>query len=69
MSGKSLPFRGYAIHDTKKWSDFTVIDIQPKQWEEEDIDIAITHCGVCGTDLHILTNGWQNVKQLPLVAG
>ncbi|KAG8772472.1 hypothetical protein FRC12_003061 [Ceratobasidium sp. 428] len=45
MSSKSLPFRGYAIHDTKKWSDFTVIDIQPKQWEEEDIDIAITHCG------------------------
>ncbi|KAG9104284.1 NADP-dependent alcohol dehydrogenase [Ceratobasidium sp. 370] len=69
MSSKAIPFKGYAIHDTKEWSQFAVVDIQPKQWEEEDIDIAITHCGVCGSDLHILTGGWQNVKQLPLVAG
>ncbi|KAG8709201.1 NADP-dependent alcohol dehydrogenase [Ceratobasidium sp. 394] len=68
MSSKSVPFKGYAIHDTKKWvSQSTIVYIQPKQWEEEDIDITVTYCGVCGSDLHILTGGWQNVKQLPLV--
>lgn len=30
----------------------------PKPWEETDIDIEITHCGVCGTDLHQLRSGW-----------
>lgn len=30
----------------------------PKPWEETDIDIKITHCGVCGTDLHQLRSGW-----------
>ncbi|QRW18425.1 Zinc-binding dehydrogenase [Rhizoctonia solani] len=43
MSG--IQFKGYAIHDKKKWSDLKPVEIQPKKWEETDIDIAITHCG------------------------
>lgn len=35
------------------WGEFT-----PKQWEETDVDIRITHCGVCGTDMHTLRSGW-----------
>jgi alcohol dehydrogenase (NADP+) len=35
------------------WTEF-----QPKKWEETDIDIRVTHCGICGTDLHTLRNGW-----------
>lgn len=64
-----VTFKGYAIHDEKKWSDFEVIDVKPKQWEEEDVDIAITHCGICGSDIHTLTGGWGNLKKLPLVSG
>jgi hypothetical protein len=30
------------VHDQ---SDFEVVNIKPKQWEEEDIDVAISHCG------------------------
>lgn len=29
-----------------------------KPWEETDIDIKISHCGICGTDLHSLRSGW-----------
>ncbi|KAF8751840.1 GroES-like protein [Rhizoctonia solani] len=70
MSG--IQFKGYAIHDKKKWhlqSDLKPVEIQPKKWEETDIDIAITHCGVCGSDIHTLTNGWGNLDHLPLVVG
>ncbi|KAG9093486.1 hypothetical protein FS749_014288, partial [Ceratobasidium sp. UAMH 11750] len=57
----------FEIHSSNKHlvrSQSTIVYIQPKQWEEEDIDITITYYG---SDLHILTGGWQNVKQRPLV--
>ncbi|KAI9791743.1 MAG: hypothetical protein M1816_003553 [Peltula sp. TS41687] len=31
---------------------------EPKRWEETDVDIKVTHCGICGSDLHTLRSGW-----------
>jgi alcohol dehydrogenase (NADP+) len=31
---------------------------EPKQWEETDVDVAVTYCGVCASDLHTLRSGW-----------
>ncbi|KAG8685573.1 NADP-dependent alcohol dehydrogenase, partial [Ceratobasidium sp. 423] len=50
-------------------SDLKPVEVKPKKWEEEDIDVAVTHCGVCGSDIHTLTNGWGNLDHLPLVVG
>ncbi|KAL2817475.1 chaperonin 10-like protein [Aspergillus cavernicola] len=36
-----------------EWQQF-----EPKPWEETDVDIKITHCGICGSDLHTLRSGW-----------
>ena len=38
------------------WQEF-----QPKDWEETDIDIKISHCGICGSDLHTLRSGWVSL--------
>lgn len=52
-------FAGWLAHSaedakgTMKWGDF-----EPKTWEETDVDIKITHCGICGSDLHTLRSGW-----------
>ncbi|KAF2647047.1 putative zinc-binding alcohol dehydrogenase [Lophiostoma macrostomum CBS 122681] len=35
------------------WQEF-----EPKAWEETDVDIKITHSGICGSDLHVLRSGW-----------
>ncbi len=35
------------------WQEF-----QPKTWTETDVDIKVTHCGVCGSDIHTLRSGW-----------
>ncbi|KAJ6130955.1 NADP-dependent alcohol dehydrogenase 7 [Penicillium sp. IBT 18751x] len=35
------------------WQEF-----EPKPWEETDIDIKVTHCGICGSDMHTLRSGW-----------
>ena len=31
---------------------------EPKTFQETDIDIEITHSGVCGSDIHTLSSGW-----------
>lgn len=31
---------------------------EPKKWDEDDVDIKISHCGICGSDLHTLKSGW-----------
>ncbi|KAJ4125201.1 hypothetical protein NW754_013487 [Fusarium falciforme] len=42
-----------AVNGKMKWGPF-----EPKKWEEDDVDIQITHCGICGSDLHMLRSGW-----------
>ncbi|KAF3802663.1 NADP-dependent alcohol dehydrogenase 7 [Colletotrichum gloeosporioides] len=36
-----------------EWGSF-----EPKAWTENDVDIQISHCGICGSDLHTLRSGW-----------
>jgi len=41
----STTFKGYAVTDTKKWSDFQVLEYPAKNWEDTDVEIEISHCG------------------------
>ncbi|KAK7413616.1 hypothetical protein QQX98_007479 [Neonectria punicea] len=41
---------------------------EPKPWEESDIDIRITHSGICGSDIHTLRAGW-GPTDFPCVVG
>ena len=50
--------KGYAIHDTKNWTDFKVIDFDLKKPEDHDVEVKITHCGICGSDVHTISGGW-----------
>ncbi|KAG8967349.1 NADP-dependent alcohol dehydrogenase [Tulasnella sp. 419] len=61
-------FKGYAVKDGSKWDEFEVMEYQPKNWEETDVEIAITHCGVCGSDVHTINGGWGGAPY-PLVVG
>ncbi|EPT04985.1 hypothetical protein FOMPIDRAFT_1112527 [Fomitopsis schrenkii] len=63
-----VEFKGYALTDPKQWSDLKVTAFQPKTFADDDVEIAITHCGVCGSDVHTLTQGW-GASKLPLVVG
>ncbi|KAF7549079.1 hypothetical protein G7Z17_g6636 [Cylindrodendrum hubeiense] len=42
-----------AVKGKMEWGAF-----EPKKWEEDDVDIQVTHCGICGSDLHTLRSGW-----------
>jgi len=39
------------------WQEF-----QPKPFEETDVDIEITHSGICGSDIHTISSGWGEAK-------
>ncbi|KIL84577.1 nadp-dependent alcohol dehydrogenase [Fusarium avenaceum] len=43
-----------AVNGKMVWGEF-----EPKKWTEDDVDIQITHCGMCGSDLHTLSSGWS----------
>ncbi|KAI0949633.1 hypothetical protein AcW1_009182 [Taiwanofungus camphoratus] len=63
-----VEFKGYALTDPSKWNELKVTSFEPKNFKPEDVEIAITHCGVCGSDVHSLMQGWGETK-LPLIAG
>ncbi|KAK7217561.1 hypothetical protein V2G26_005564 [Clonostachys chloroleuca] len=52
-------FEGWLGHDAEAsegkmvWGEF-----EPKTFNEHDIDIRVTHCGICGTDVHVLRSDW-----------
>lgn len=58
--GSNYKFEGWLGHDQKsaegnmQWGPY-----EPKKWSEDDVDIEISHCGICGFDLHTLRSGWK----------
>lgn len=43
-------------------------EFEPKPLEDDEVEIEISACGICGTDIHHLTNGWKRANY-PLVPG
>jgi alcohol dehydrogenase (NADP+) len=35
-------------------------EFESKSWEETDTDFRVTHCGVCGSNLHLLRIDWAS---------
>lgn len=62
MAPTEPQFKGWLGYDKEsykgnmKWADFPEGTVKP--FEETDVDIEISHCGICGSDLHTLRSGW-----------
>lgn len=57
------------MSDPSAWSTLDIVSFQPKNFLDDDVELAITHCGVCGSDVHTLSQGWGSTGTLPLVVG
>ncbi|TMW61719.1 hypothetical protein Poli38472_010782 [Pythium oligandrum] len=49
------------------------LEVEPFQYQArplglEDVEIAISHCGICGSDLHTISGGWGGANY-PVVPG
>jgi uncharacterized zinc-type alcohol dehydrogenase-like protein len=58
--------RAYAAAAPK--APLAAIDYTPGPLGDEQVDIAVSHCGICHSDLSMLDNDWGN-SSYPLVAG
>jgi len=61
-------FQGWMGLDKNAIGNLKFQEYQPKPFEETDIDIKISHCGVCASDLHTLRSGW-GATDYPCVVG
>ncbi|EAA61945.1 hypothetical protein AN9112.2 [Aspergillus nidulans FGSC A4] len=59
-------FTGWVAHGPK--SPLTYGAFTPKPFEETDIEVQITHCGICGSDIHTIRSGWAPADY-PCVVG
>ncbi|KAI0160123.1 alcohol dehydrogenase [Xylariaceae sp. FL1272] len=51
-------FEGFMINELGKYQEFKKQTFKPKKFGDNDIDIKIECCGVCGSDVHTITGGW-----------
>ncbi|KAK2795961.1 hypothetical protein FQN50_009666 [Emmonsiellopsis sp. PD_5] len=49
-------FHGWVGHDPT--SPLTFTTFKPKPFNLTDVEIRVTHCGICGSDIHTLSSGW-----------
>lgn len=63
-------FTGYAALSLKEGQayDLKSYSYTPQQWKEDLVDIKVECCGICGSCVHTVTNGWGGTKY-PCIAG
>lgn len=60
------PFVGLAV--LEKGGDFVRFEYAPRPLGDEDVEVDIQFCGVCGSDLHTVDSGWGHAKY-PVITG
>ncbi|WP_416443863.1 NAD(P)-dependent alcohol dehydrogenase [Leeuwenhoekiella sp. A16] len=53
---------------TSATAELKPLDIKRRSLTADDVEIDITYCGVCHSDIHIIRNDWKN-SQYPVVPG
>tara|TARA_R110002020_G_scaffold293535_2_gene508954 strand:+ start:34763 stop:35815 length:1053 start_codon:yes stop_codon:yes gene_type:complete len=53
---------------TSATAELKPLDIKRKSLTADDVEIDITYCGVCHSDIHTIRNDWKN-SQYPVVPG
>lgn len=59
-------FQGLAAHAAG--AELLPYRYDPGALRASDVEIAITHCGVCHSDLHLIANDW-GISQYPFIPG
>ncbi len=61
-----MPIQAYAAKSA--CAPLEIFQYDEKKLEDFDIEIEITHCGICHSDVHLIDNDWQ-ISEYPLVPG
>lgn len=61
-----MKVHAYAAYQAKE--DLKPFDYTPTTLSAEEVEVAVTHCGICHSDVHLVDNDW-GVSEFPLVPG
>jgi uncharacterized zinc-type alcohol dehydrogenase-like protein len=59
-------FQGWA--STKAGETLIPFTWEPTELGPDEVEIVVSHCGICHSDIHLIDNGW-NTSVYPLVPG
>jgi uncharacterized zinc-type alcohol dehydrogenase-like protein len=59
-------FQGLAAHAAG--AELLPLRYDPGKLGAQEVEIAITHCGVCHSDIHLIANDW-GISQYPFIPG
>ncbi|KAF9358273.1 hypothetical protein BGX26_002141 [Mortierella sp. AD094] len=62
----SATFNGWASTGT---ADLKKFSYHPRPLGPKDIEMEISHCGICGSDIHTITGGWGELRHGPCIPG
>lgn len=57
---------GYAAYKAKE--ELRPFSYEPKELLENEVEIKVTHCGICHSDLHLIDNDWM-MSTYPFIPG
>ncbi|KAI8365464.1 chaperonin 10-like protein [Choanephora cucurbitarum] len=66
MSAENNTFTAWA--GVAKGQPLQKMELTLKQWDEDSVEMNITHCGMCGSDMHTLEGHW-GPTDYPCVVG
>ncbi|WVW86524.1 hypothetical protein I302_108573 [Kwoniella bestiolae CBS 10118] len=59
MSSSDRNFEGWAgVDDRATKGGMVLKQFQPKPWDDNDIEVKVLYCGICGSDVHSLSGSW-----------
>ncbi|KAF9085034.1 hypothetical protein BGX27_003639, partial [Mortierella sp. AM989] len=62
----SVTINGWASTGTATLKEFSY---HPRPLGPKDVEVEISHCGICGSDIHTITSGWGELKLGPCIPG
>ncbi|KAF8916951.1 hypothetical protein BGZ58_005173, partial [Dissophora ornata] len=62
----TVSFNGWASSGDTILKKFSY---HPRPIGPKDVEIEISHCGICGSDIHTITGGWGELKNGPCIPG
>jgi uncharacterized zinc-type alcohol dehydrogenase-like protein len=62
-----MGFHAYAAHSEK--GALKPFVYEPEPLGPHDVEIRITHCGICHSDVHLVDGDWGSVGRYPMVPG
>ncbi|MDE3199952.1 MAG: NAD(P)-dependent alcohol dehydrogenase [Acidobacteriota bacterium] len=66
MKSSGTQIQGYAAHAAG--AELLPFKYDPGPLKSREVEIAITHCGICHSDLHLISNDW-GISEYPFIPG